>query len=285
MPPKPWTTNARTGAELGQHVGQRPDERGGEDPDDLRARAGRVGQRAEHVEDRPRAELAAHRRRHGASPGWCAGANMKPKPSSSIDAAMRSGGSSSRKPSASSTSAEPDADDIARLPCLATRGACSRGDERGGGRDVERVRAVATRAGRVDEVVARRVDRAATCARMPSAQPGDLVDGLALRAERDEEAGDLGRRRLAAHDRVHHLARLVARQVATVEQPWRSPRWITERKLSNHARPVRREDRLGVELDALDREDGVPDAHHLAVGACATVTTRSEGTATAASEW
>ena len=50
-------------AELGEHVGDRAHERRRVDADDLRARAGRVGQRPEHVEDRPRRELAAHRSR------------------------------------------------------------------------------------------------------------------------------------------------------------------------------------------------------------------------------
>ena len=45
---------------------------------------------------------------------------MKPKPSSSIERAIRSGGCSSLNPSASSTSAEPEADETARLPCFAT---------------------------------------------------------------------------------------------------------------------------------------------------------------------
>ena len=45
---------------------------------------------------------------------------MKPKPSSSIDCSIRSTGCSSEKPSASSTSAEPEADETARLPCFAT---------------------------------------------------------------------------------------------------------------------------------------------------------------------
>ena len=45
---------------------------------------------------------------------------MKPKPSSSIEPAIRSGGSSRLNPSASSTSAEPQADETARLPCFAT---------------------------------------------------------------------------------------------------------------------------------------------------------------------
>jgi len=38
-------------------------------------------------------------------------------------------------------------------------------------------------------------------------------------ASHNEEAADLGRGRRAAHDLVHHLARLGAREVVTVEQP------------------------------------------------------------------
>ena len=49
------------GAEPGEHLGDRPHERRVVDADDLRPRAGRVRQRAEHVEDRPRRELLAHR--------------------------------------------------------------------------------------------------------------------------------------------------------------------------------------------------------------------------------
>jgi hypothetical protein len=47
----------------------------------------------------------------------------------------------------------------------------------------------------------------------------DLLGRLTLRAQRDEEAGDLRRRRLPAHDLVHRLARLLAGEVARVEQP------------------------------------------------------------------
>ena len=50
-------------AELGQHVGQRPHERGSVDADHLRPRPGRVRQRAEHVEHSARGELSPHRRR------------------------------------------------------------------------------------------------------------------------------------------------------------------------------------------------------------------------------
>ena len=44
---------------------------------------------------------------------------MNPKPTSSMQSAMSAGGRSMRTPSASSTSAEPHREDIARLPCLA----------------------------------------------------------------------------------------------------------------------------------------------------------------------
>src|SRR3954447_14764455 len=51
---------------------------------------------------------------------WCAGANMKPKPASSMQRATAGGERSIRTPSASSRSAEPDSPVAERLPCLAT---------------------------------------------------------------------------------------------------------------------------------------------------------------------
>ena len=51
---------------------------------------------------------------------WWAGANMKPKPASSMQRATSPGPRSIRTPSASSTSAEPDRPVAERLPCLAT---------------------------------------------------------------------------------------------------------------------------------------------------------------------
>ena len=51
---------------------------------------------------------------------WWAGANMKPKPASSMHCATASGVRSMRTPSASSRSAEPDSPVAERLPCLAT---------------------------------------------------------------------------------------------------------------------------------------------------------------------
>ena len=117
------------------------------------------------------------------------------------------------------------------MPCFATAGARRGGDERGGGRDVVRVRAVAAGAHHVDEVGARRVDAEDVLAHRLGAA-GDLFRGLALRPQRDEEAGDLRVRRLAGHDLGHRLARLVAGEVVAVEQPRES--------LLDHSRPSRK---------------------------------------------
>ena len=88
---------------------------------------------------------------------------------------------------------------------LGDTGAGGGRDERRRGRDVERPAAVAAGTCRVDEVVALRVDGDDVSAHRLG-RAGDLVGGLALQTERDEEAADLGRSRLAGHDRVHHLA-------------------------------------------------------------------------------
>ena len=94
----------------------------------------------------------------------------------------------------------------------------ARGDERGCGRDVQRACSVAAGAGGVDEVGPRRPHRQDVVAHRLGAA-GDLGDRLALRAQSDEKAADLRRSRLAAHDLVHHGARLLAREVASVQHP------------------------------------------------------------------
>ncbi len=114
---------------------------------------------------------------------------------------------------------------------LRDRRACARRDQGGRGGDVVRVRAVAARADDVDEVVALWVDAQHVLAHGLRAA-GDLVRRLALGAQRDEEAGDLRGSRLAAHDRAHRLARLVPREVVTVQQ-------LRDRGL-DHQRPSRK---------------------------------------------
>ena len=86
----------------------------------------------------------------------------------------------------------------------------------------------------------------------------ELVDRLALRAQRDEQAADLRRRRLAVHDLADHRGHLVARRDRCGRARARSrARWRPSRR--RHPQEVReqllargRQDRLGVELHALD---------------------------------
>ena len=94
------------------------------------------------------------------------------------------------------------------------------------------VPAVSTRSARVgstgEDVLAHRLGAA-----------GDLVHGLALQPKRDEEAADLRRRRLAAHDLAHRLARLGPGQVPSVEE---APQCVLDHALTVAPR-ARGEDR------------------------------------------
>ena len=97
-------------------------------------------------------------------------------------------------------------------------GAGRSGDDPRSGRDVERPRPVSARPGRVHEVAPLRPHRKHVAAHRLRA-PRDLGRRLPLRTQRDEEAGDLRRCRLAAHDLVHDGASLVAGKVTPVEEP------------------------------------------------------------------
>ena len=89
------------------------------------------------------------------------------------------------------------------------------GDDRRSRGDVQRPAAVATGADDVHQVVPARPDgKNVRAHRLGAAR--DLVRCLSLRAQCDQEAGDLGLRRLAGHDPRHHLARLLAREVPAV---------------------------------------------------------------------
>ena len=126
------------------------------------------------------------------------------------------------------------------------------------------MRAVAAGAGRVDEVVAARLDGEHVRAHRLGAA-GDLVRRLALRAQRDEEAADLRGRRVAGHDLAHDLARLVAAEVAAVEH-------LLERLLDHRPRKFRAISRpSGVSTDSgwnwtpSIGSSSMPDGHDLAV--------------------
>ena len=241
MPPAPCTTNARRAPSCASTSAITGTSSGEYTPTTwARAPAGFVSGPSTLKTVR-----AASSRRTGAAwriAGWCVGANMKPKPSSSIDCAIRSGARSRLKPSASSTSADPDCDDTERLPCFATPAPAAAATSAAA---VEMLKvlppsppvpAVSTRSSRFG-AYGHDVRRASP----PRAR--DLVGGLALQPQRDEEAADLRGRRLAGHDRVHHRARLGARQVVAVEQP-------CERVLDHVVDPSRK-------LRAMSRPSGV----------------------------
>ena len=112
----------------------------------------------------------------------------------------------------------------------------SRRDDRSRGRDVDRARTVAARSGGVDEVVPLRPDGQDVLAhRLGAAR--DLVRALALEPQGDEEAADLRRRRVAAHDLVHHVARLRTREVAAFEELGEGSLDHQERKFSASSGP------------------------------------------------
>ena len=79
-------------------------------------------------------------------------------PASSAFRATRGMGRSSRTPRASRTSAEPDVDDAARLPCLTTLAPAPAADQRGHGGDVHGVLLVPAGADDV-QLLARDLDR------------------------------------------------------------------------------------------------------------------------------
>ena len=129
---------------------------------------------------------------------WWAGANMKPKPASSMQPATTVG-----------TEVDAGAERLEQVggaggagggavAVLGHRAAGAGGDQGGGGGDVEGRRPAAG-AGGVEQVGAlRRHVRGERAHR--ARQPGELVHGLALGAQRDQETGDLRLGGLAVHD-------------------------------------------------------------------------------------
>ena len=135
---------------------------------------------------------------------------------------------------------------------LGQRAAGAGGDQRRGGRDVEG-RAPAAGARGVDEVVAlarhRRGERAHR-----ARQAGELVDRLPLRAQPDQERGDLRLGGLAGHDLGQHRRPPAP---GPDRGPTRARRWPGS-GASRYVKEVLQqrlalvgEDRLGMELDAL----------------------------------
>ena len=196
------TTSAR-GAQPRQRARDRVEERGVGHPDQLARRARRVGQRPEEVEDRAHASSLRTGTTQRVAPWW-AGANMKPKPTCSMQRATASGPRSIRTPSASSTSAEPDSPVAERLPCLATAQPAPAA--------ISAAVVETLKVGRPPPVppVSSRSSRPVEHRGGERAHGGgeadQLVDRLALGAQRDQHRGDLGLGRVAGHDLGEHAA-------------------------------------------------------------------------------
>ena len=143
---------------------------------------------------------------------WWAGANMKPKPTSAMQRATASGLRSIRTPSASSTSAEPDRPVAERLPCLATAQPAPAAISAAVVETLNVGRPPPVPAVSI-EVVAAGLDRRREAAHRPR-EALELLDGLPLRAQRDQHAGGLHLGRVAVHDLGQHRGGVGHREVA-----------------------------------------------------------------------
>ena len=111
------------------------------------------------------------------------------------------------------------------MPCFATPAPAAAATSAAAVEMLNVLRAVAAGPGGVDEVVALRPHGEHVLAHRLGAA-GDLVGGLALQPQRDQEAADLRRRRLAAHDLAHHLARLARARGRGRRAAAGAPAWI-----------------------------------------------------------
>ena len=195
-PSSPRNTSARRPAP-GEHLGHHRRHPRVGTADRAGDRLGRVGQRAEEVDDRGYAQLAA---RTGGVPeaGWNTGAKQNPMPTSATqrgDAVGRQVDGHAERLEHVGRAARGRRRAVAVLDDRRSR----RGDDDGGHRrDVDRVRLVAAGA---DDVDGRsRNDDAPGVPQHRLGQPGDLRGGLALGPQRHGEAGELRGRGLAGHE-------------------------------------------------------------------------------------
>ncbi len=195
-------------AEPFEHVGQRLDELTAEDAHHLVGRPGRIGQRAEHIEDRAHPELSP--RTHGVLHGAVMRRREQKAHPHTHDAlrnllraqVQTHAGGLEHVGAARATGHR-------TVAVLGHVGAGGGGNESAGGRDVEGVGPVAAGSAGVDEVWLGDDHLGGE----PSHDRGrgrDLLDALALHAQADEKAADLRRGRLTGHDRLHYGLHLLA---------------------------------------------------------------------------
>ncbi len=172
-----------------------------------------------------------------------------------------------RAPSASSRSADPDRPVAERLPCLATvqpapAAISAAVVETLNVRRPPPVPAVSSRSSRLDR------HRVAS-ARIVARQAGELVDGLALDPQRDQEARDLDLGGLAGHDLGEHRRASASRlrswpPASGVDRGGQHARGhrVALQEVRQQLPAVVGQHRLRVELDALGGQRAVADGHH-----------------------
>ena len=132
-----WTIEVARVAHHAHRLRDAVDVAGVGDADELVARAGGVGERADEVEGGGHAELAPHRVRRASWRGGGAGANMKPMPQAAMQRLTCPGGRSMATPRASRTSGAAAPAGGRAVAVLGHRDAGGRGHERRRRRDVE----------------------------------------------------------------------------------------------------------------------------------------------------
>ena len=181
------------------------------DAEQLAANAGGIGQRSDEVEECAQAKLAARpdgmthrtvvrRCEHEAEADVVDGSRdlLRRQIQGHAEALEEIGAAAGTRDGA-----------VAVLGHLRSR---RRGDEAGGGRDVEQVRPVAARAHEIDQVRPLHGDGRRHLAHYHR-RAGDLLDCLALHAQPQQQGADLRIRGLAGHDAAHHRRHLVAAEI------------------------------------------------------------------------
>ena len=192
-----------------QHLDHQRRKPSGSDAKRLPPHPARVGERAEHVENRSHPELAAgrtgvpHRRMEGwrkteAHAGRVDARADRIRPQRDVDAERLEhvGAAAAARRGA--------------VPMLCHRDAGPSSDQRGSRRDVERPSTIATGPAGIDRSLGN-VERGGVGPHGID-KPGHLLSGFPLCSQCDQQPGDLDRGRFSCHDAIHHATCLVAGQ-------------------------------------------------------------------------
>jgi hypothetical protein len=204
------------GAQLAQHARLDAHQIGMEHAHQHRRRAGRIGQRAEDVEDGAHAHLAAHRRDH-------LHRRMMDRREHEADAGLLDGGGHLLRlqfDHRAQRFQRVGAAGLGRHAAVAVLGHARTGggghEHRAGG-DVEGVRAIATGADDIDQVGGIGHRHWPGEFAHHGGRRGDLVHGLLLHAQAGEDRRGHHRRHVAAHDLPHQVDHFVEEDFAVLD--------------------------------------------------------------------